>query len=123
MEFFPHLNRIKMAGVPIDALLRDRDREETAILKAARRQAVCECFSDYRPWKPKSRQRKERIVLPDGKKVSVPVEEQEDFNPDSWQQVIPALALHGIEVPDTQKTTLAKIDAPETKLLVEYSAA
>jgi DNA polymerase I-like protein with 3'-5' exonuclease and polymerase domains len=123
MEFFPHLTRIKMTGIPIDAGLRDRDREETAALKAARRQAVCNCFSDYHPWKPKSRQRKERIVLPDGKKALVPVEEQEDFNPDSWQQVIPALALHGIEVSDTQKTTLAKIDAPETRLLVDYSAA
>jgi DNA polymerase I-like protein with 3'-5' exonuclease and polymerase domains len=123
MEFFPHLNRIKMTGIPIDVGLRDRDREQTATLKAARRQAVCDCFSDYRPWKPKSRQRKERIVLSDGKKVSVPIEEQEDFNPDSWQQVIPALALHGIEAHDTQKTTLTAIDATETKLLVEYSEA
>jgi DNA polymerase I-like protein with 3'-5' exonuclease and polymerase domains len=123
MEFFPHLNRIKMAGVPIDVVLLDGDKEETALLKADWRKLVCNCFSDYRPWKPKSRQRKERIVLPDGKKVSVPVEEQEDFNPDSWQQVIPALALHGIEVSDTQKTTLAKINAPETNLFVKYSEA
>jgi DNA polymerase I-like protein with 3'-5' exonuclease and polymerase domains len=123
MEFFPHLNRIKMNGVPIDAALRDRDRESAAALKAEKRQTVCDCFADFRPWKPKSRQRKERITLADGKKASVPVEEQENFNPDSWQQVIPALAVHGIDVPDTQKTTLARIDAPEARLLVEYSAA
>jgi hypothetical protein len=123
MEFFPHLNRIKMNGIPIDAVLRDRDRENVAILKAQKRRAVCDCFADFRPWKPKSRQRKERITLSNGKKAPVPVEEQEDFNPDSWQQVIPALALHGIEVPNTQKATLARIDAPETKLLVEYSSA
>jgi DNA polymerase I-like protein with 3'-5' exonuclease and polymerase domains len=123
MEFFPHLNGIKMNGIPIDAALRDRDRESAAALKAGKRQAVCSCFANFRPWKPRSRQRKERVTLSNGKKASVPVEEQEDFNPDSWQQVITALTLHGIKVPDTQKTTLARIDAPETRLLVEYSAA
>jgi DNA polymerase I-like protein with 3'-5' exonuclease and polymerase domains len=123
MEFFPHLNRIKMNGIPVDVTLRDRDRESVAALKAEKRQAVCGYFTDFRPWKPKSRQRKKRITLSNGKKGFVPIEEQEDFNPDSWQQVIPALALHGIDVPNTQKTTLARIDAPETRLLVEYSAA
>jgi DNA polymerase-1 len=123
MQFFPHLNQIKMTGVPIDAVIRDSDREAVSAFKTQKREELREMFKDYRHPVPKSRQKKIKVQTQDGKFKRVPVEETEEFSPSNRAHVIAALAHHGIEVQDIQKTTLTKIDAPECRLLREYAQA
>jgi len=53
--------------------------------------------------------------------ISAPTVEYEPFNPNPPAQIVEALALHGIEVENAQKETLAKIDSPETRLLLDYA--
>jgi DNA polymerase I-like protein with 3'-5' exonuclease and polymerase domains len=124
MTFFAHLHTIKMTGVPVNVVLRDNDREETAGLKIAKREEVREMFKDYQAPVPKSRRKKVKAAkAKDGTPViSAPTVEYEEFNPNVPAQVIAALSLHGIEVENAQKETLQKIDSPEARLLLDYAA-
>jgi DNA polymerase I-like protein with 3'-5' exonuclease and polymerase domains len=123
MQFFVNLHLIKMVGVPINPTLRDKDREETAKLKVAKREEVRQMFADYQALVPKSRRKKAKAVKTNGSApvISAPEILTEEFNPNVPAQVVAALALHGIEVENARKETLRKIKAPETKLLLEYA--
>lgn len=121
-EFFVHLNDIKFAGVPVnqDRLLHDQQTCEG--LKLEKRAELKELFKDYRPPVPKSRQKKSKLVTADlaqGVVLNAEVE-TEEFNPNAPAQVVAALALHGIEVENTTKETLAGIDSAETHTLLAY---
>jgi DNA polymerase I-like protein with 3'-5' exonuclease and polymerase domains len=124
MTFFSRLHTIKMTGVPINVVIRDFDRKETAKLKLAKREEVRQMFADYQAVVPKSRQKKVKSVkAKHGTPViTVPTIEYEEFNPNVPAQVIAALSLHGIEVENARKETLQKIDSPETHLLLDYAA-
>ena len=61
MKFFPHLNQIKMAGIPIDIGRRDADCQKVTAEKAAVREGLRVMFQDYRHPIPKSRRKTIRI--------------------------------------------------------------
>jgi DNA polymerase I-like protein with 3'-5' exonuclease and polymerase domains len=123
MQFFVNLHLIKMTGIPINTAKRDADREETARLKADKREDVRRMFSDFRAPVPKSRRKKVKAVKDSSgiPIISAPTAEYEEFNPNVPEQVMAALALHGIQVENAQKETLQKIKAPETELLLQYA--
>jgi ribonuclease D len=123
MRFFVNLHLIKMTGVPVNTVIRDADREETARLKTAKREEVSQMFADYRAPVPKSRRKKVKAVKDSGgvPVISAPTVEFEEFNPNVSAQVVAALTLHRIEVENARKETLQKIKAPETELLLEYA--
>jgi hypothetical protein len=61
MKFFPHLNQIKMAGIPIDIGRWDADCQKVTAEKAAVREGLRVMFQDYRHPIPKSRRKTIRI--------------------------------------------------------------
>ena len=123
MEFFPHLNQIKMTGNPIDAALRDNDRSEVLQQKDGIREELRKLFSDYRHPIPPSRKKTIKIQADDGKFKRVPGPVDEEFSPSNRNHVLGALSQHGIPVEDIREATLHKIDSPETRLLGKYAKA
>jgi DNA polymerase I-like protein with 3'-5' exonuclease and polymerase domains len=123
MRFFVNLHFIKMTGIPINPAIRDKDREETAKVKVAKREEVHHMFADYQAPIPKSRRKKVSAVKTNGSApvISAPEILTEEFNPNVPAQVVAALALHGIQVENARKETLQKINAPETELLLDYA--
>jgi DNA polymerase I-like protein with 3'-5' exonuclease and polymerase domains len=120
-EFFVHLNRIKFNGLPVncDRLLHDAQKAEG--LKFVYREQLKKMFADYSPPVPKSRRKKVRLVAASNGEARFKTEIQpEEFNPNAPHQIVAALALHGIEVPDSKKETLSPIDSPEAGLLLQY---
>jgi DNA polymerase-1 len=121
-EFFIHLNNIKFAGLPVnlDRLLHDAQKCEG--LKLQIREDLKELFKDFRPPVPKSRRKKTKLVAPnpDGSVVLTAETETEEFNPNAHAQILAALAMHGIEVPDSKVETLLAVDSLETRKLIEY---
>lgn len=123
-EFLVHLNNVKFAGIPTDRAMLLADKSACEELVASTKTALREMFQDYRPLIPKSRMKKK------DKKVSSPAEgiaivdafkDTEEMNPGYHVHIKAALAVHGIEVPDTKKHTLSAIDTPETRALCRYA--
>ena len=123
MKFFPHLNQIKMAGIPIDIGRRDADAQKVTEEKTAVREELRAMFADYRHPIPKSRLKTLRIQTEGGKFKRIPGPAEEEFSPSNRDHVLGALATRGIPVENTQEATLRKIDAPEIRLLLKYTAA
>ena len=123
MEFFPHLNQIKMIGNPIDPLLCEADHKSVAAEKEAVREELCVMFANYRAPIPKSRLKTVKIQVEGGKFKRVPGPTEEEFSPSNRNHVIGALAHHGIYVDNIREATLRKIDSPETRLFLKYFAA
>ena len=61
MRFFPHLNEIKMTGIPIDVTRRDIDFQKTTEEKTAVREDLRKMFEDCRHPIPKSRRKSLKI--------------------------------------------------------------
>ena len=124
MEFFPHLNQIKMTGNPIDTEQLAAELIGVEAEKEEVRQELKKIFADYRHPIPKSRKKQIKIQTTEGKFTRIPGPEEEEFSPSNQgHHWIPALASHGIVVENTQKHTLQKLDQPECRLLLKYSAA
>jgi hypothetical protein len=124
MEFFPHLNQIKMIGNPIDPLLCEADHKNVTAEKDSVREELRGMFADYRAPIPKSRLKKTiKIQAEAGKFKRVPGPSEEEFSASSRDHVIGALAHHGIYVDNVQEATLRKIDSPECRLLLKYGTA
>ena len=123
MRFFPHLNEIKMTGIPIDSILRDADHKTVSAEKEAIREKLRTMFADYRHRIPKSRRKSFKIQTEGGKFKRVPGPVEEEFSPSNRDHVLGALAQHGIPVDNVQEATLRKIDAPETQLLLRYTTS
>jgi DNA polymerase-1 len=121
MKFFPHLNEIKMTGNPVDVSQLEIDCKRVTAEKDGIREELREIFKDYRHPAPASRPKTIRIAE-NGKFKRIPTPSDEEFSPSNRHHWIPALALHGIHVENTQKATLEKIDACECRLLLKYSA-
>jgi DNA polymerase I len=123
MRFFPHLNEIKMTGIPIDVTRRDIDFQRTTEKKTAVREDLRKMFEDCRHPIPKSRRKSLKIQTEGGKFKRVPGPEDEEFSPSNRNHKLAALAKHGIFIDKVQEATLRKIDAPECRLLLKYEAA
>jgi DNA polymerase I-like protein with 3'-5' exonuclease and polymerase domains len=123
MRFFPHLNQIKMTGIPIDSALRDADHETVFADKKAIREELRTMFADYRHPIPKSRLKTIRIQIEGGKFQRIPGPTEEEFAPSNRDHVLGALTHRGIYVENTQEATLRKIDQPECRLLLKYATA
>jgi hypothetical protein len=123
MKFFPHLNQIKMTGIPIDVGQRDADCQRVTVEKATVREELRAMFSDYRHPIPKSRLKTIKIKAENGKFQRVPGPTHEEFSPSNRDYVLGALTQRGIVVENTQEATLKKSDAPECRLLLKYAAA
>lgn len=117
MGFFPHLNQIKMIGVPIDVARRDADAQKVTEEKTVVRQELRTMFADYRHPIPKSRRKPIKIQAENGKFKRVPGPEDEEFSPSNRDHKLGGLAKRGIFVENTQEATFRKIDAPECRLL------
>ena len=122
MKFFPHLNQIKMAGIPIDIGRRDADCQKVTAEKAAVREELRVMFQDYRHPIPKSRLKTIKIKAENGRFQRVPGPTYEEFSPSNRDHVLGALTQRGILVQNTQEATLKKLDAPECRLLLKYAA-
>ena len=120
MQFAVHLNVIKMAGNPVDPLMIESDRQDVLTQKDEIREELRKIFADYSHPIPKSRI-KPIVTVENGKVKRTPGPTQEAFSPSNRNHWIPALALHGVHVENTQAATLHKIDAPECKLLLRYA--
>ena len=122
-EFFVHLNRIKFSGLPVNCDRLRHDAQKTEGLKFVYREQLKKMFADYCPPVPKLRRKKMKLVAASNGEVRFNAEAQtETFNPNAPHQVVAALALHGIEVPDSRKEKLSPFDSPETRLLLQYKA-
>ena len=121
MEFFPHLNQIKMIGNPIDPLLCEADHKTVTAEKEAVREELRVMFADYRAPIPKSRLKTLKVQVEGGKFKRVPGPTEEEFSPSNRDHVLGALAHRGICVENVQEATLRKIDSPECRLLLKYS--
>ena len=125
MEFFHHLNGIKMRGIPVDEaqLAEDLVRVEEE-KEAEGKKLTTEIFPDLEFEIPKSRKTKIKIKTSEGKTIFEPGPTKEGFRPNNRNQHwIPALAAHGIIVTDTRKPTLRRINKPECWALLKYAAA
>jgi DNA polymerase I len=124
MEFFPHLNQIKMTGNPVATEQVSADLAAVVKEKEEVRQELKKIFSDFRYPIPVSRKKQIKIKTENGKFTRLPGPEDEEFSPSNknhhW---IPALACHGIMVENCKEITLRKIDAPECRLLLKYDKA
>jgi DNA polymerase I-like protein with 3'-5' exonuclease and polymerase domains len=127
MEFLRNLNIIKMTGCPIQLPGIEEECREVIATAEEITTELKGVFADFQAEVPKSRRRKLRGLRAIGGDntlhavVDVEHIPMEGFRPTIRGHVIGALALHGIVVPDAKKKTLAKIDSPETRLLVRYS--
>ena len=79
-------------------------------------------FSDYRHPIPKSRLKTIKIKAENGRFQRVPGPTHEEFSPSNRDHVLGALTQRGILVENTQEATLKKLDAPECRLLLKYTA-
>ena len=120
MQFAVHLNTIKMTGNPVDPFQIESDRQNVLTQKDGIREELREMFADYSHPIPKSR-RKSVVTVESGKIKRSPGPTHEEFHASNRNHWVPALALHGIQVENTQAPTLRKIDAPECKLLLRYA--
>ena len=123
MEFFPHLNQIKMTGNPVDPLLCEADHRQVTAEKEAIREELRAMFADYRAPIPKSRLKTVKIEVADGKFKRVPGPIDEEFSPSNPDHVRGALAHRGIDVENLQEATLRKAGSPECRLLLKYGTA
>jgi len=123
MEFFPHLNQIKMTGNPVDPVLCEADHKQVTVEKEAVREELRAMFADYRALIPKSRLKTIKVVVEGGKFKRIPGPTEEEFSPSNRDHVIGALAHRGIYVDNTQEATFRKIDSPECRLLLKYGSA
>jgi DNA polymerase I-like protein with 3'-5' exonuclease and polymerase domains len=123
MKFFPHLNQIKMTGIPIDISRLNADCQKVTTEKAAVREDLRMMFQDYRHPIPKSRRKTIRIKTENGKFKQVPGRTDEEFSPSNRDHILGALTHRGIIVENTQEAILKKSDAPECRLLLKYAAA
>jgi DNA polymerase I-like protein with 3'-5' exonuclease and polymerase domains len=123
MEFLPNLLTIKMNGIPVNRERCLTDREDVQKQKSAVREEIRSMFSFFRPEVPKSRRKKGRRIRSAGGRVilEAPPVEHEEFNPHVPAQVVAALAMRGISVENTQRRTLERFDAAETRILARYS--
>ena len=80
MKFFPHLNHIKMTGIPIDVGQRDADCQRVTVEKATVREELRAMFSDYRHPIPKSRVKTIKIKAENGRFQRVPGPTHEEFS-------------------------------------------
>ena len=125
MRFFPHLNEIKMTGIPIDIDSAGRRLPKSHRGESQRSgKSFGQCSSDYRHPIPKSRLKTIKIKTEDGKFKRVPGPDRgrilaHPIGTMCWA----ALAQRGILVENTQEATLKKLDAPECRLLLKYAAA
>ena len=120
MQFAVHLNVIKMVGNPVDHLRIEADRQDVVAQKDGIREELRKMFADYSHPIPKSRI-KPIVTMEDGKIKRTPGPTHEEFSPSNRNHWIPALALHGVQVENTQASTLRQADAPECKLLLRYA--
>jgi DNA polymerase-1 len=123
MEFFSHLNQIKMTGNPIDVAQRDADYKTVTAEKEAIREELRTMFVDYRHPIPKSRLKTIKVQVEGGKFKRVPGPTEEEFSPSNRDHVLGALAHRGIPLENIQEITLSRIDQPETRLLLKYGEA
>jgi 3'-5' exonuclease len=98
MEFFPHLNQIKMIGNPIDPFLCEADHKKVTAEKQAIREEFRVMFADYRAPVPKSRLKTVKVQVEGGKFKRVPGPTDEEFSPSNRDHVIGALSHRGIYV-------------------------
>jgi hypothetical protein len=61
------------------------------------------------------------VTVENGKIKRTPGPTHEEFSPSNRNHWIPALALHGVQVENTQASTLRQADAPECKVLLRYA--
>ena len=122
MKFLPHLNQIKMTGIPIDVGQGDADCQRVSMEKATVREELRAIFSDYRHPIPKSRLKTIKIKAENGRFQRVPGPTHEEFSPSNRGHVLGALTQRGLLVQNTQEATLKKFDAPECRLLLKYTA-
>ncbi len=123
MEFFPHLNQIKMTGVPNDITQHAQDRERVQAEKEEAREQCRKIFADYRHPLPKSRRPKVKVQVEGGKFRKIPQEGTEEFSPSNPHHILGALAAHGIELEDNREITLVRADRPETRALLQFRRA
>ena len=125
MEFFHHLNGIKMRGIPVDEAQLAEDLTRVQKEKEAEgKKLTTEIFPDLEFEIPKSRKTKIKIKTSEGKTIFESGPTKEGFRPNNRNQHwIPALAAHGIIVTDTRKPTLRRINKPECWALLKYAAS
>jgi DNA polymerase-1 len=124
MEFAPRLNAIKMAGIPIDIAPCESDREQAQEDIQVQKERIQAAFPDLLFPVPKSRCKKPRRDKK-GSAVegSPPPPETEPLNPNKSEHIVGTLASRGIRVENAQKDTLARVDAPEALLFIDYIKA
>jgi DNA polymerase I len=79
-------------------------------------------FSDYRHPIPKSRLKTIKIKAENGRFQRVSEPTHEEFSPSNRDHVLGALTQRGILVENIQEANLKKLDAPECRLLLKYTA-
>ena len=124
VEFFPHLNQIKMIGNPVDPVLCEADHKSVTAEKEAVREELRVMFADrLYPVCESDRKKTVKVEVEGGKFKRVPVPTHEEFSPSKRRHVIEALGYRGLYVENVQEATLRKIDSPETRLLLKYGQA
>ena len=123
MRFFPHLNQIKMTGIPINAGQLETDVKRVTEEKSAVREQLREMFGDCRLQIPKSRRQAKKIKAENGKLQLIPGPMEEEFSPSNRNHVLSVLHQRGILVENTQKATLQKTGTDECRLLLKYFTA
>ena len=126
MDFFHHLNHVKMTGVPVDGITLETDLQRVSEEKEHRAEELSVMFADLDNTFeiPKSRKKKVQIKTEEGKTKLIAGPTHEGFHASCRNQHwVRALASHGIFVENTQEPTLRRIDKPETWALLKYASA
>ena len=105
MRFFPHLNQIKMTGIPIDVGRRDIDFQKTTEEKTAVREELRKMFRTIAIRFPNPDARPSRSRPKTASLNGFPGRQMRNSSPSNRDHVLGALTQRGILVENTQEAT------------------